>query len=53
MRAKLIFNPSAGAARGSPVELVDVIREMQAWKLVPEAFLVEAGSDLPEGSRTP
>ena len=47
MRAKLIFNPSAGAARGSPVEIVDVIHEMQAWKLVPEAFLVEPGCDLP------
>ena len=41
MRAKLIFNPSAGAARGSPVGILDVIHEMQAWKLVPEAFLVE------------
>ena len=47
MRAKLIFNPSAGAARGSPIEIVDVIHEMQAWKLVPEAFLVEPGCDLP------
>ena len=45
MRAKLIFNPSAGAAE-SPVELMDVIREMQAWKLVPEAYLVEPGCDL-------
>jgi diacylglycerol kinase (ATP) len=47
MRAKLIFNPSAGAARGSPTELVDVIHEMQAWKLIPEAYLVEPGCDLP------
>jgi len=47
MRAKLIFNPSAGATRGSPIEMVDVIHEMLAWKLVPEAFLVEAGCDLP------
>jgi diacylglycerol kinase family enzyme len=46
MRAKLIFNPSAGAVRGSPVEIVDVIHEMQAWKLVPEAYLAEPGSDL-------
>ena len=51
MRAKLIFNPSAGAARGSPIELLDVIHEMQAWKLVPEAFLVEAGCDLPGAIR--
>ena len=47
MRAKLIFNPSAGAARPSPIEIVDVIHEMQAWKLVPEAYLVEPGCDLP------
>ena len=46
MRAKLIFNPSAGAARPSPVNIVDVIHEMQAWKFVPEAFLVEPGCDL-------
>jgi len=48
MRAKLIFNPSAGAARASPVDIVDVIHEMQTWKLVPEAYLVEPGSDLPK-----
>ena len=46
MKAKLIFNPSAGAMRGSPIEILDVIHEMQAWKLVPEAFLVEPGCDL-------
>jgi diacylglycerol kinase family enzyme len=48
MRAKLIFNPSAGAARASPIEIVDVIHEMQTWKLVPEAYLVEPGVDLPK-----
>ncbi len=47
MRAKLIFNPGSGAAGESPVQLMDVISEMQAWKLVPEAYLVESGSDLP------
>ena len=47
MRAKLIFNPSAGAARVSPIDIVDVIHEMQAWKLVPEAYLVEPGCNLP------
>ncbi|MGD0879286.1 MAG: diacylglycerol kinase family protein [Anaerolineales bacterium] len=47
IRAKLIFNPSAGAARPTPIEIVDVIHEMQAWKLVPEAYLVEPGCDLP------
>jgi diacylglycerol kinase (ATP) len=47
MRAKLIFNPIAGTAGESPVQLMDVISEMQAWKLVPEPFLVEPGCDLP------
>jgi len=46
-RAKLIFNPSAGAARARPVKLVDVVHEMQACKLVPETYLVEEGCDLP------
>ena len=48
MRVKLIFNPSAGAARASPVEILDVIHEMQTWNLVPEAYLVEPGCDLPK-----
>ncbi len=47
MRAKLIFNPGSGTTGDSPVQLLDIIREMQAWKLVPEAFLVEPGCDLP------
>ncbi len=47
MRAKLIFNPGSGAAGELPVQLMDVIGAMQAWKLVPEAFLVEPGCDLP------
>ena len=51
MRAKLIFNPSAGAARPSPVEIVDVIEAMQDWKLTPGAYLVELGCDLAKGGR--
>jgi diacylglycerol kinase family enzyme len=47
MRAKLIFNPGSGATGESPVQLMDVISAMQAWKLVPEAYLVEPGCDLP------
>jgi diacylglycerol kinase (ATP) len=46
MRAKLIFNPSAGAARPSPVKIEDVIHEMQSCNLVPEAYLFEPGCDL-------
>jgi len=44
--AKLIFNPSAGAARAHPIEIVDVIHELQAQKIVPEPFLVEPGCDV-------
>src|SRR5512137_2456656 len=47
LKAKLIFNPGSGTAGESPVQLMDVISAMQAWKLVPEAFLVEPGCDLP------
>lgn len=47
MRAKLIFNPRSGTTGESPVQLMDVISAMQAWKLVPEAYLVEPGCDLP------
>src|SRR5512143_1635817 len=47
IRAKLIFNPIAGTADKSPVQLMDVISEMQSWKLVPEPFLIEPGCDLP------
>ncbi len=46
MRVKLIFNPSAGALRPSPIELEAVIHAMQAWKLLPEVYLVEPGCDL-------
>ena len=46
LRAKLIFNPGSGEAGESPVQLMDVIGAMQAWKLVPEAYLVEPGVDL-------
>ena len=46
MRVKLIFNPGAGAARAKPIKLVDVIHELQAWNLVPEAYLVEPGCDV-------
>jgi diacylglycerol kinase (ATP) len=47
MRAKLIFNPGAGTTGESPVQLMDVTKEMQACNLVPETFLIEPGCDLP------
>lgn len=45
MRAKLIFNPASGSANDSPVQLMDVINEMQAWKIIPEAYLTEPDGD--------
>lgn len=46
INAKLIFNPSAGAARPHPIEIVDIIHELQAHRIVPEPFLIEPGCDL-------
>lgn len=46
-KVKLIFNPGSGVEGESPIQLMDVITAMQAWKLVPEAYLVEPGCDLP------
>src|SRR5271157_202525 len=47
IRAKLIFNPGSGSTGESPIQLMDVISEMQDWKLIPEPFLIEPGCDLP------
>jgi diacylglycerol kinase family enzyme len=47
MRAKLIFNPGSGSSGESPIQLMDVISEMQDSNLIPEAFLVEPGCNLP------
>src|SRR5512147_2098430 len=46
LRAKLVFNPISGAAGESPVQLLDVITEMQALNLVPEVYLIEQDCDL-------
>jgi len=46
MRVKLIFNPVSGANSESPIQLMDIITQLQAWKLVPEPYLTEPESDL-------
>ena len=51
LRAKLIFNPGAGERSAAPGDLLGVVHAMQAWKLVPEVFLVEEGCDLPGAVR--
>lgn len=47
MRAKLVFNPAAGAAKQAPNLLSDIISQMQSWNFIPEVFLVEPECDLP------
>ncbi len=47
MRVKLIFNPLAGSGAGSPAELAEVIREIQALGILPEVYLIEPDCDLP------
>ena len=46
MRAKLIFNPSSGTIGQSPIQLMEVIHEMQSLGIVPEPYLVEPGCDV-------
>ncbi len=46
LKVKLIFNPTAGPKGSSPLQLMDIIQEMQAWNLVPEPFLIEPDCDL-------
>lgn len=44
-RVKLIFNPASGVAKKSSLQLMDVIKELQAWKFSSEPFLTEADAD--------
>lgn len=48
IRVKLIFNPGSGANEESPTQIMDVVKEMQDWKFVPELYLTTPDSDLPE-----
>jgi len=45
-RIKLIFNPASGANRESPLQLMNVIKELQARHFVTEPYLTEPDSDL-------
>lgn len=47
MRVKLIFNPGSGANSESPMQLMNVIKELQAWKFIPETYLIQKGCDVP------
>ncbi|KNZ41920.1 diacylglycerol/lipid kinase family protein [Acetobacterium bakii] len=48
IRVKLIFNPGSGANNESPMQIMAVIKEMQAWQLIPELYLIEPDSNLEE-----
>lgn len=45
-RIKLIFNPLSGKNKESPTQLMEVIKELQDWKLIAEPFLIEPNCDL-------
>jgi len=40
-RVRLIFNPASGIAKKSSLQLLDVIKELQAWQFLPEPFITE------------
>lgn len=44
-RVKLIFNPASGVNKKAPVQLVDIIQELQKWKIEPEIFITEPDTD--------
>ncbi len=46
IRAKLIFNPGSGQSEESPQQLVDILCEMQVRHILPEVYIVHAGSRL-------
>jgi diacylglycerol kinase (ATP) len=46
LHTKLIFNPIAGGPGETPLQLVDVIDELQTWNILAEVYLVKADSDL-------
>lgn len=40
LKAKLVFNPKAGAARKTRIELTDVLRELKLWKIEPDVCVL-------------
>ena len=48
MHAKLIFNPSAGAADEAARKFVEVAEELQAMDIKTEPYLIEPNCDLPK-----
>lgn len=52
IKVKLIFNPNSGDNSESPVQLMDVIKEMQSWRFIPETYMVKPEGDLGETVRS-
>lgn len=46
LRAKLIFNVTAGRPGESPQQLVDILNEMQSRNILPEVFMVRPDSQV-------
>jgi YegS/Rv2252/BmrU family lipid kinase len=46
LRAKLIFNPGSGKAGDSPLQLVNILSEMQDQQILPEVYTVRPDSQL-------
>ena len=46
LRAKLIFNATAGRPGGSPQQLADILNEMQSRDILPEVFMVRPDSQV-------
>ena len=46
LRAKLIFNAGSGRPEDSPMQLVNILTEMQARQILPEVYIVNPESQL-------
>lgn len=44
-RIKLIFNPASGANKESPLQLINIMKELQACNFIAEAYVTEPDSD--------
>ncbi|MCL4562043.1 MAG: hypothetical protein M1281_15715 [Chloroflexi bacterium] len=48
LRAKVIFNPASGRPDQAPLELVELLSHLQAWRILPEIYMVDPKSQLSE-----
>lgn len=52
LRAKLIFNATAGQPEDSPRQLAEIVSEMQNWNILPEVYMVRSESKIEEVVRS-